>query len=319
MKKYKFKEIQEEANYDNWWNGDVVLSSSTLYFNDKEKPLTVDWADFSESDVDKIKEKQWEIFADGVNTRLKAVCTQFIKRYEASEMKLDYFTDERQECWNVMFGLIPNIDPVPLNQWKMALGNRYLMEVQYYIDRTIKNGIDDGLGFIHSPNCKYQDKSIPDSRIYARFVWEYFKWLESLIVKEEKADNTVQKAEAEITSLKKEPITEPIIEPKSPIDATEIKQNRIWFKVGLLFANGEMDELKSKHTKGKVTNSTAIANELGNKNFRPYISESIYGTNQNDKNIFASNDKTTFITTYCENNGITVVDSFRSRIKIKEI
>lgn len=186
MEQYKYKVIPEEATYDNWWNGDVTLVHATRYCNKGDEPLLVDWADFSESDADKIKDMQWEIFADGVNTRLKAVCSEFIKRYEVSEMKLEYFTDERQECWNVMFGKIPNVKIVHLNHWVIGLENQYISDVQYYIQRTIKNGIDDGLGFIHSPNCKYQNKSIPDSRIYARFIWEYFKWLESLIVKDEK-------------------------------------------------------------------------------------------------------------------------------------
>ena len=95
----------------------------------------------------------------------------------------------------------------------------------------------------------------------------------------------------------------------------DTKQKRIWFKVGLLFANGEMDRLIAKHKNGTMTNYTAIANELGDISFRPYISESIYGMNQNDKNIFASNEKTNFIKSYCESNGITVVDSFKNRIK----
>lgn len=305
----------EKYTYDNWWNGDVTLVHATRYCGEGDEPILVDWADFSESDAHKIKDMQWEIFADGVNTRLKAVSEQFIKRYEASEMKLEYFTDERQECWNVMFGAIPNGKIVHLNHWGIGLENQYLSDVQFYVKRTIKNGIDDGLGFIHSPNCKYQDKSIPDCRIYARFVWEYFKWLESLIVKEEKTDNTVQKEEAEITSLKKEPITEPIVEPKEPIDANESKEKSLWFKVGLLFANGEMDALLLKHKQGSESNFTAIAKELGNINFRPYISESISGTNSWNKNIFSSQTKISFIKKYCESNNITMVESFENRTK----
>ncbi len=214
MEQYKYKVIPEEATYDNWWNGDVTLVHATRYCNKGDEPLLVDWADFSESDADKIKDMQWEIFADAVNTRLKAVCSQFIKRYEFSEMKLEYFTDERQDCWNVMFAPIPNVKIVIFKHLGICLENQDLSDIQFYVNRTIKSGIDDGLGFIHSPNCKYQDKSISDSRIYARFVWEYFKWLESLIVKKEKTDNALQKAETEIASLKKEPITEPIVKLK---------------------------------------------------------------------------------------------------------
>jgi hypothetical protein len=106
-------------------------------------------------------------------------------------MKAIYIEAERQECWNVMFGEIPNSEIVHLNHWKISFNNQYLSDVQDYIERTIKNGIDDGLGFIHSPNCKYQDTSRPDSRIYAKFVWDYFKWLKSFIVKNEKGDSSI--------------------------------------------------------------------------------------------------------------------------------
>ena len=59
---------------------------------------------------------------------------------------------------------------------------------------------------------------------------------------------------------------------------------KIWFKVGLLFATGEMDKLITQFK----SNATQIATHLGNKSFRPYISESISKTNDTDKNIFSS-------------------------------
>lgn len=135
------------------------------------------------------------------------------------------------------------------------------------------------------------------------------------VVPTDKTENSFSVAEAEITSLEKVSITLPIVEKNNPIDANEIKQNRIWFKVGLLFANGEMDSLIAKHKSGTMANYTAIANELGDKNFRPYISETINAAHNNDKNIFSNQDKVAFIQSYCESNGITVVESFKNRIK----
>ena len=287
--------------YNNWWDGDVTLVFATRYFDKGDEPIMVNWEDFNASDVERIKEKQSELFKEGVNTLLKPITKQFIKRYEASEMKSSYIKAERQECWNVMFGAIPNSEIVHLNHWKISFNNQYLSDVQDYIERTIKNGIDDGLGFIHSPNCKYQDTSRPDSRIYAKFVSVYFKWLKIFKLKQEASKKKPQQTEHE--RLQKEPI--------SLNDSNEILQNRIWFKVGLHFANGDMDYLIKKHTK----NCSSIARELGNKNFRPYISESLSGTNINNKNIFSSEKKTNSIISYCKSKGITVVDSFHERIK----
>jgi hypothetical protein len=104
-------------------------------------------------------------------------------------------------------------------------------------------------------------------------------------------------------------------EAKNQTEKNETTENRIWFKVGFLFANGEIDKLITKHAKGTMTNCTSIAKELGNINFRPYISESLYGKTTNDKNIFSSPDKVSFIQEYCESNDITVVESFKSRLK----
>ncbi len=90
---------------------------------------------------------------------------------------------------------------------------------------------------------------------------------------------------------------------------TTIKKDQTgnyWFKVGLLFANGEMD----KHISDFKSNSTQIANKLGNSNFRPFISESISGTNTSDKNIFSSKKKMETIISYCKDNSITIMDHF---------
>lgn len=292
--------------YDNWWNGDVTLVDATRYFEKGDEPVIVNWEDFSESDVNRIKEKQMELFKAKVNALLNPVIKQFNKRYEASKMKSTYLRDERKQCWYVMFGELPNYEIVQLNQWRISHTNQYLSDVQDYVERTIKNGIDDGLGFIHSPNCKYQDISKPDSRIYAKFVSMYFNWLNKFN-KEEESKKRILKAKEEIERLEKDTL--------KLIDNNIAIQNRFWFKVGLSFANGEMDALILKYKNGTMTNYTAIAKELGNINFRPYISESMGGTKINDKNIFSNKGKIEFIENYCESNAITVVESFYKRKK----
>lgn len=79
-----------------------------------------------------------------------------------------------------------------------------------------------------------------------------------------------------------------------------------WFKVGLLFATGEMKVLLDD----KNGNATQVAKELGNSNYRPYISESVSGQNKNDKNIFSNIDKMQKIINHCEENDINICSDF---------
>lgn len=89
-------------------------------------------------------------------------------------------------------------------------------------------------------------------------------------------------------------------------------KDEIWFKVGLLFANGEMEKFITEYK----SNCTQIAIKLGNeKGYRPYISESI-GTNYktSKKSIFSNKFKIDKILLYCKENNIVVTPNFSSRL-----
>ena len=91
--------------------------------------------------------------------------------------------------------------------------------------------------------------------------------------------------------------------------------NTNWFKIGLLFANGEMDILLKKFD----NNGTKIAKKLGNgPGLRPFITEGI-GINKkkSDKSIFSNKDKRRQIITYCNQNNIKVIQSFIDKIPIE--
>lgn len=280
--------------FENWWNGDVMLVYASTVRNKGEEIISVDWFEFSDTDVQKIKSKQNSIFKGKVRKLLGNQTKEFTKRYKKSEMKDILLLDEIRQCKDIMFGKIPNVNIVFLRYWEIGVEYTYLSDVQRYIKRTIKKGLDDGLGYIHSPNSKFEDKSKPDSRIYARFIWEYYGWIKNFALNENSKSESVLDSDSNNRIIK--------------------EQSKLYFKVGILFANGEMDRLIEKHKKDRMANYTAIAKELGNKSFRPYISESISGANKNNKNIFSNNTKLKLIKTYCESNGITVLDSFINRI-----
>lgn len=87
-------------------------------------------------------------------------------------------------------------------------------------------------------------------------------------------------------------------------------ENMHWFKIGLLFANGKMKELLESNN----NNSTKVAELLGNKNYRPFISESIGYNEASDKNIFNSFDKMNKIISYCKEQNINVIPEFSQRL-----
>jgi hypothetical protein len=104
------------------------------------------------------------------------------------------------------------------------------------------------------------------------------------------------------------------------VTGIEIKENlshfkndfsdKYWFKIGLLFATGEMDDL----LKANDRNATKIAKELGEANLRPYISDSIGQNLNSDKNIFGSREKMSNIINYCKENKISIIPGFIKRL-----
>jgi hypothetical protein len=95
--------------------------------------------------------------------------------------------------------------------------------------------------------------------------------------------------------------------------------NSNWFQVGLLFANGEIENLIKKN---KSNFSQIAKNEFGDSwsGYRPYISETYNNTSTNNKNIWRSNFKICTLHNYCLNNSIKMSDAFLKHFKsINEI
>lgn len=91
---------------------------------------------------------------------------------------------------------------------------------------------------------------------------------------------------------------------------------RLWFKVGLKLATGEMDKYYNKNKSAIRSDYTApkITKELGlESTARPYISTTLNDNrtvNNLDKNIFANSDKIKTIKDYCNNYNIEIAQSF---------
>jgi hypothetical protein len=284
----------KKYSFDDWWNGEVIHKDASLYDIKGADLKIVDWSDFNESDVERIKAKQLEIFKFAVDAKFKELQAQFLVRYNNSEMKKLYLLDEIKECMNILTGKIPDKEYVHFNIWGGIHENQSITDVQYYFKRNVKSGIDDGFGFVHSPNCKFQNFSKPDPRVYGRLVWEYYTWLKIFSKTERYTFNSDRT--------------------KFRLKEKDIK-NKIWFKVGILFANGEIDRIISVQKDNSGINFTKIAKDLGNTSYRPYLSESWSKANKGNKNIFSNHGKLKLIYDYCNINNITMIDSFISYIK----
>lgn len=98
-----------------------------------------------------------------------------------------------------------------------------------------------------------------------------------------------------------------------------IKRNKtdfLWFKIGLLFAQGIPQELYDKY-KNEAGHFKKITIELKFKESdRPYFSETLNNTTLSDKNLYADSKKLLFIKNHCTENNINIVNDFLDKIKL---
>ena len=91
--------------------------------------------------------------------------------------------------------------------------------------------------------------------------------------------------------------------------------NKIWFKVGLKFAKGEISldrNQNDSYSKLARVYFPKLNTKSGNSS-RPYINASITGV-KDDKNIFYSETKLQSIIDYCKSNKIDICQSFKDNI-----
>jgi hypothetical protein len=121
-------------------------------------------------------------------------------------MKNLLLAEEMQNCNDIMFARISNAEDALPNYRQVSFESSDLFDVRQYIDRTIKKGYNNGYDYIHSPNCKYQDKNKIPAQIYAQALWDYYEWLQSFIHNEGIVLNSESIKEAETsTTTKQEP------------------------------------------------------------------------------------------------------------------
>jgi hypothetical protein len=93
-----------------------------------------------------------------------------------------------------------------------------------------------------------------------------------------------------------------------------IAENKHWFKVGILFAKGEIQKLRKENPK---ISFAKIAEHFNNKNYEVYIkaTNNNYTKTNPDKNIYINFDKMDLILKHCKLNDIAVCDDFDLKYK----
>jgi hypothetical protein len=268
--------MNEEINYEAWLNGDIILKYTDVFYNPKNGkiPIIVDYTDFSDEDEAKVRKCQKLLFKQGVSNLLAKWQIALDSQYQNSQNKELLIANRIALIEKVLFGQkIHDVDFTNFEPHNLVFYTNDLLGIRDYATRVIIDGQDYQYENVQSANSPYYDSNKVQCEQYAQALWEQLQLLKNI--------------------PKRRP---------APLDT-------IWFKIGLLIANGEMDKLIEKHER----NFRAIAREIGIPGSRPYISDSINGNKA--KNIFASKFKVLFITDYCEKNEIPIVDTFTTKQK----
>lgn len=266
----------QNYTYEEWLNGSIVLRNYVTTFDlntqNEQKPVLVDYSDFSIEESSKVRKCQKLLFNKGVSKLLAKWQIALDSQCQKSQNRELLITNRIALIEEVLFGQkIDDIDFTNFEPYNLVFYTNDLLGIRDFATRIIIDGQDYQYENVQSAKSPYNDSNKVQCEQYAQALWE------------------------QLQSLKNIPKYRPV------------EVNTIWFKIGLLFANGEMDKLIDKHE----SNFRAIAREIGMPNSRPYISDSINGNKS--KNIFANKSKVLFITDYCEKNEIPIVNTFKTK------
>lgn len=191
----------ELYDFEDWWLGNVALCYSLIISNSNDNITIVKWRNFRKVDANRIKNEQKKIFHQSVNNLTLKLRKVFLSRYELSQLKSEFLKDEIKQCDEIMFSKLPSSELITFSHWDCAFERNDLLAIQEYIRRTLKNGIEYDFTDVHSPNFKFQNKNKIPSPVYAQFVWNHKKWLDSEFLKKENTNSNEKKLGVKLIAL----------------------------------------------------------------------------------------------------------------------
>lgn len=195
----------KKYRYEYWLQGKICLTTSTASINEDNKldlPIRVTWDEIVPEDINKIKEKQIEIFNAAVNEQLKIRQDEFLIRHSQSEFPEIMLQNELNKFLEIL------IDPMPknindINRKGIFFTPFSLETIKNYFKKIIIGGESFDYDLIHSNKCIHQNsiinKDIIDAAIYCR----YAIWLDAYAKAEINIDDNTTQSNKKVESVDK--------------------------------------------------------------------------------------------------------------------
>lgn len=281
-----------QYTFEEWKEGKF----SIFYFSEVPKLLgddivqnqipSVNWQIISKNEEKLIKVEQRKIHKSMVDEGFNCLVNCFRKRVDKSQISNILIDSEIKAVEKIVeYSSFINEDIFYVDFEVIRLDSIKIEKIQKFI-YNLNRGIDLNTDYISFPKSWSQRKWSNYNIVVAETIWLYYNWLKELLVQEYyeiKSKDIEKKSDKYLANY--------------------------WFIVGLAFAKGEIGSEEC------LKSSSELARAMGNKNFRPYLSESINNSNVNDKNVFSDSDKINKIILYCEEENIEIDEYFFKKVK----
>lgn len=150
--------------YKNWLDGEVVLRYATIYksVEIKTNPIIVDWKNFKEEDIKKIKLKQIEIFDTQKNIFVSKERDRLTENYRNSIFKKE-FISKSFTLWNeILSGKLLELtalDSYCTSDNSITFPSIHYQEMIAYYNSVKIGGLQYDFSNVHSENCPYKLKT----------------------------------------------------------------------------------------------------------------------------------------------------------------
>ena len=150
--------------YKNWLDGEVVLRYATIYKSAeiKTNPIIVDWKNFNQEDIQKIKLKQKEIFDKQKNIFVSKEIDRLSEEYKNSIFK-EKFISRNFTLWNeILSGKLLELtalDSYCTSDNSITFPSIHYQEMIAYYNSFKIGGLQYDFSNVHSENCPYKLKT----------------------------------------------------------------------------------------------------------------------------------------------------------------
>ncbi len=197
--------MKKKITFKEWDSGKVVYRSCDVYIPStaKNKVIRFDWDGLDQSEAQKIKSRQEQLFQENCSKNLelwKQIFKGNILQYKEKERYLENEKSDMRailsidEKLNIIYYEIPF-----LNHKKIVFTENSLREIRNYFQEVILVGRTRSYDYMHSPNFPYQHLSKTPDEVYAQVCWDFYKWLLSYKINSEIITN--EREEVEISKI----------------------------------------------------------------------------------------------------------------------